>query len=124
MVVNMKTKTTAINLTTNVSEMTINLELFWHHEDAVWQWFQNTELSKLPKSPPAQAVIQHFLYYDEAKKQLTIFRPDDVHTFSGILKMTPASLREILNINKLSRDVRESRETKIAIDNYIKSLQS
>ena len=104
--------------------MTINLELFWHHEDAIWHWFQNTELSKLPKSPPAQAVIQHFLYYDETAKQLTIFRPEEVHTFCGMLKMTTASLREILNINKLSREVRESRETKIAIDNYIKSLQS
>jgi hypothetical protein len=104
--------------------MTLNLELFWHHEDQIWQWFQSTELSKLPKSIPAHAVIQHFLYFDEDKKQLTIFRPDDVHTFCGMLKMTTASLREILNINKLSRDVRESRETKIAIDNYIKSLQS
>lgn len=104
--------------------MTINLELFWHHEDAVWQWFQNTELSKLPKSPPAQAVIQHFLYYDESAKVLTIFRPEGGHSFCGMLKMTTASLRKILNVNKLSREVRESRETKIAIDNYIKSLQS
>ena len=104
--------------------MTLNIELFWHHEDAIWQWFQNTELSKIPKSPPARAVIQYFLYFDETTKQLTIFRPENVHTFCGILKMTPASLRKILNINKLSREVRKSRETKIAIDNHIKSLQS
>ena len=104
--------------------MTLNIELFWHHEDQEWQWFQSTALSKIPKSPPAQAVIQHFLYYDEEGKFLTIFRPETSHTFCGILKLTPASLREILNVNKLSREVRESRETKIAIDTYIKSLQS
>ena len=104
--------------------MTLNIELFWHHEDQQWQWYQTTELSKIPKSAPAKAVIQYFLYYDEDGKFLTIFRPEGAHTFCGMLKMTSASLREILNVNKLSRDVREARETKVAVDTYIKSLQS
>ena len=104
--------------------MTLNIELFWHYEDQQWQWFQNTALSKIPKSAPAKAVIQYFLYYDEDGKFLTIFRPEGAHAFCGMLKMTSASLREILNINKLCRDVREARETKVAVDTYSKSLQS
>jgi len=104
--------------------MTLNIELFWHYEDQQWQWFQNTALSKIPKSAPAKAVIQYFLYYNEEGKFLTLFRPEGSHTISGILKLTPASIREILNVNKLSREVRESRSTKVAIDTYIKSLQS
>ena len=104
--------------------MTLNIELFWGHEDQQWHWYQTTELSKIPKTAPAKAVIQYFLYFDEDNQCLTIKRPINGHAFCGILKMTPASLREILNINKLSRKVRESRETLIAVDNYIKNLQS
>lgn len=103
--------------------MTLNIELFWHHEDAVWQWFQTTELSKIPKAPPAKAVIEYFLYYNEEGKFLTLFRPEGSHMISGILKLTPASVREILNVNKLSRTIRESRNTMVAIDHYIKLLQ-
>jgi hypothetical protein len=101
--------------------MNINIQLFWDSLDQRWEVFNKTELAKVIECPPGKAIIRWPLLQTPDGK-LCIFDHGETEVV-GQIGFTPEGLREILKVNRLTRDIRTSRNTLISVNNYILSLQ-
>lgn len=101
--------------------MNINIQLQWDALDPRWEVFNKTELAKILECPPGKAVIRYALLQD-ADGKLCIFSQGQTEVV-GEIGFTPEGLREILEVNRLTRDIRTSRNTLIKVNHYILSLQ-
>ena len=106
--------------------MNINISLHWNFSDPRWEVYNKTKLYAMHTALPSKAVCLYKLFVNSESK-LCIIPPqteeNHIHESCGIIGFTTESLRELLKVNKVSREIRESRETLNIINNYILSLQ-
>lgn len=102
--------------------MTININLDWDSLDPRWEVFNKTELAKTIEGKPSKAICKYPLFLiPENKIGVIAGTTPSIHI--GTIAFTAAGLREILDVKKLSRHLRECRTSYIKINQYILNLQ-
>lgn len=100
--------------------MNINIDLIWDSLDPRWEIFNQTKLAKVLELPKSKAVCSFFLHWEDDKLVVLPTQQQLV----GTIGFSQQGIREITGVKRLTRDVRESRATLQAVNNYLLSLQS
>lgn len=102
--------------------MQIHIDLFWESLDPRWDVFNKTNLAKINECPPGKAVLKYNLYQEDGKLRMIPIDPTTAEIVGQIGFPQPA-VRQILNVNRLTREIRASRATFETLNLYILSQQ-